>query len=84
MDKDFSTKYTDANIAQDAAQYESGQFLRLQNRMAKLLHSDDLATALIVRKSHPILLNDHLADVFSRPGSDADRARARRHCGAII
>lgn len=45
---DFSEKYTSANVAQDAAQYETELFLGLHDRLTKHLPSNELATALIV------------------------------------
>ena len=51
MATEFSTKYTNANVGQDAAQYEPELFLRLHDGIAKLLSSNEIATALIVRKA---------------------------------
>jgi len=51
MGTEFSTKYTHANVAQETAQYEPELFLRLHDKMAKLLPLNRLATALIVRLS---------------------------------
>jgi hypothetical protein len=49
MANDFAVKYTEANVAQDAAQYDSELFLQLHHKLDELLLSRNLATALIVR-----------------------------------
>lgn len=47
---DFANKYTTANIAQDAAQYEPALFLRLHEKLTKLVPSECLAPAIIVHQ----------------------------------
>lgn len=48
---DFANKYTNANIAQDAAAYDRELFLRLHATLSNLVPSESLATAIIVIRS---------------------------------
>lgn len=48
MATDFDTRYTNANIAEDATQYAPEFFLALHERLSEAVSSEKLATAIIV------------------------------------
>jgi hypothetical protein len=85
MENEFSAKYTKANVGQDAAHYDSELFLRLHDRMARLLPSSELAAALIVRIN--ILLFLSLVEYPDTPfpkGGHSMCPEPRRHSRAAI
>ncbi|KAL3457182.1 hypothetical protein BJX64DRAFT_293354 [Aspergillus heterothallicus] len=47
MATEFAKKYTEANIARDAAAYDENVFLPLHEKLASLVSSDTLATAIL-------------------------------------
>ncbi|KAL2826238.1 hypothetical protein BDW59DRAFT_161075 [Aspergillus cavernicola] len=80
MATDFSTKYTDANIAQDAAQYDPGLFQRLYEKLSKALHSDTLAIALIAS----ILCAQARGDTAVRVFRDVTKDKSETEVRAIF
>lgn len=48
MATDFATKYTNANIDQDATQYDSELFVRLHTKLANALSSEKLSIGVLV------------------------------------
>lgn len=49
MTADFASRYTNANITPNAAEYDSSLFVALHTRLANALSSESLAAAIMVR-----------------------------------